>query len=122
MKYETLNGKLFICSSCKKIHLEFGNIGMDFQSEKTLKEMLTYLNGVKQTSQSFPNQDMPYRRTIMIPFENTNLKILLNDDEIEELTSLFTHFIALMNGEKITVGQKEIPMKIFNGISSIRLN
>lgn len=84
--------------------------------------MLTYLNGVKQTSQSFPNQDMPYRRTIMIPFENTNLKILLNDDEIEELTSLFTHFIALMNGEKITVGQKEIPMKIFNGISSIRLN
>ena len=122
MRYETLNGKLFICSSCKKIHLEFGNIAMDFQSEKSLREMLTYLNSVKQTSQDLPDQEMPYRRKIMIPFQNTNLKILLNEIEIAELTLLFSQFIALMNGEKMAVGQKEIPMKIFNGISSIRLN
>lgn len=122
MKYETLNGKLFICSSCKKIHLEFGNIGMDFQSEKSLKEMLTYLNSVKQTSQNLSDREMPYRRKIMIPFQDTSLKILLNEAEIEELILLFSRFIAIMNGGKMTVGQKEIPMKIFNGISSIRLN
>ena len=84
--------------------------------------MLTYLNSVKQTNQNLPDMEMPYRRKIMIPFQDTSLKILLNEAEIEELILLFSRFVAIMNGEKMTVGQKEIPMKIFNGISSIHLN
>ncbi|WP_163708858.1 DUF6686 family protein [Mangrovibacterium lignilyticum] len=122
MKRETLNGKLFICSSCQKIHLEFITTGLDFRNQQSLKEMLVYLNGVKATSDDSSDQNMPYRRKIMIPFQDTNLKMLLTPSELDELTQLIAGFIAQLNGETSVERQKNIPMKLFNGISSIQLN
>ena len=122
MKRETLNGRIFICQSCQKIHLEFNSFAMDLKNRETLTEMLTFLKAVKATSSDELNESMPFRRKIMIPFSETNIKLLLTAEELEEIIQLIDGFIAQLKGE-IPIGrQKNIPMKFFNGIPSFQLN
>lgn len=121
MKRETLNGKIFICENCNKIHLEFGTFGIDFIDEEQLNEMLTFLKGIKAMKLDRDADDSPYRRKIIIPFQNTNIKTLLNAEELAELCDLITSFL---NQDEYVDSRtpKNIPMKLFTGISSIQLN
>ena len=93
MKKTSKNGQLFICCSCKKIHLEFGNIGMDFQSQEKLKDLFNYLQTVNSNHFDFENTGSSYRRKIPVPFANTTVKLLLNETEILELMALITSFL-----------------------------
>ncbi|WP_299576233.1 DUF6686 family protein [uncultured Sunxiuqinia sp.] len=113
MKKLSENGQLFICDACRKIHLEYGNVGMDFISEKKLNELMQYLRTVRSShfaNETLKNND---RRQILIPFANTPIKLLLSDWEIVEIIRLiqvfldepkpskFTHF-KLINPKKIS--------------------
>lgn len=87
------NGQLFICSSCRKIHLEFGNLAIDFHSNTKLKELLNFLNTVH--ANHFENEVLSNnsRRQILVPFTNSSIKLLLSDEEISELTNLIRAFL-----------------------------
>ena len=93
MKKLSENGRLFICSSCRKIHLEFGNLAMDFHSKTKLKELLNFLNTVH--ANHFENEVLSNnsRRQILVPFTNSSIKLLLSDEEINELTNLIRAFL-----------------------------
>jgi hypothetical protein len=93
MKNTSKNGQLFICSSCKKIHLEFGNIGMDFQSPERLNELLSFLQTVSSNHFSFENTGNNNRRKILVPFANAPVKLLLNEAEIHEISELISSFL-----------------------------
>ncbi len=122
MNRETLNGKIFICPNCNKIHLEFGNFGIDFKTEQNLQEMLKYLLEVKSMKAELADQDNPYRRKIIIPFQHTNIKALLNSEELDELCYLIRSFLNQTTETVTSRVQKNIPLKLLNGISSIQMN
>ena len=93
MKKLSENGHLFICGACRKIHLEFGNLAMDFQSKEKLQELLNFLNTV--SANHFENEVLSNnsRRKILVPFANSSIKLLLSDMEIKELTELIQAFL-----------------------------
>ncbi len=93
MKKLSENGQLFVCGSCRKIHLEFGNLAMDFQSKTKLRELLNFLNTV--SANHFENEVLSNnsRRQILVPFANSSIKLLLSDVEIKELTALIRDFL-----------------------------
>ena len=93
MKSTSANGQLYICNSCKKFHLEFGNIGMDFNTPEKLSELSKYLKTVH--SNHFENESTTSvsRRKILIPFTNSTTKLLLSDAEILELMKLIRGFL-----------------------------
>ena len=93
MRQTSKNGQLFICKSCQKIHLEFGNIGLDFKSDKSLKELSNYLKTVSKSQFKKENVAANYRRSILIPFPNTTVKALLSDVELEEIITLIGTFL-----------------------------
>jgi len=93
MKKLSENGQLFVCGSCQKIHLEFGNLAMDFRSKEKLKELLDFL--VTVSLNHFENEVLGNnsRRRIFVPFANSSIKLLLSDLEINELTVLIRSFL-----------------------------
>ena len=94
MKKTSENGQLFFCGSCKKIHLEFGTIGFDFQSKEKLAELYKYLKTVNSNHlKLFESTTSQYRRTILIPFPNISVKMLLSDSELIELIQLIGSFL-----------------------------
>ncbi len=121
MKKVSKNGQLFICSSCRKIHLEFGNIAMDFTTTERLQELQQYLHTVN--SNHFENEVLSnnYRRQIFIPFANTTIKLLLSDKEINELMGLIQAFL-----EQSTDSNHPQPqfadLKMLSSLNSIVLN
>lgn len=89
MESKSLNGRLYTCNSCHKIHMEYGNFGIDLKSQKALKEFSDYLKTV-QTNQF---KEKSSRRKILIPFSNITIKLLLSDKEISELIGLISSFL-----------------------------
>lgn len=121
MKKTSKNGQIFICSSCKKIHFEFGNIGMDFQSPEKLNELLKYLQTVN--SNHFETEDLTnnYRRKILIPFVNSSVKLLLSGDEITEIIKLIVSFTDKLENSK-EPALNLISLKSINYLNGIILN
>ncbi|WP_321286884.1 DUF6686 family protein [uncultured Sunxiuqinia sp.] len=121
MKKVSKNGQLFVCNTCNKIHLEFGNIGMDFKSPTKLEELRGYLNTVN--SNHFENEILAnnYRRKILIPFANTNIKLLLSDQEIIELIELINSFLAQDSASNKTFNRFD-NLRSISSIKSIILN
>lgn len=93
MKKVSENGQIFICSSCKKIHVEFGNIGIDFKGPEKLTELQKYLKTVRDNH--FENEVLNKndRRQLLIPFSNSSFKLLLSNKEIIELIDLIADFL-----------------------------
>jgi|GEM_PF-2575368 hypothetical protein len=121
MKTVSKNGQLFVCNTCNKIHLEFGNIGMDFKSLKKLQELLGYLNTVN--SNHFENEILAnnYRRKILIPFATSSIKLLLSEQEIIELIELIKRFLAQDSASNKTFSQFA-NLRSISSIKSIILN
>ena len=120
MKKVSENGQLYKCSSCQKIHLEFGNIGMDFKSSESLNELLRYLHTVNDNQFENEIRNDNFRRRLLIPFANTTIKLLLSDQEILELIYLIGSF--LNQTCTVTPVPKFASLRRLSSLNSIILN
>ena len=81
---ETKQGKVFKCSSCNKIHIEFGNLNFNFSEYqyKIFSEYISNLDGdfyEKHNARSF------LTRKIRIPLGSSGFCFLLSGDELKQL-------------------------------------
>lgn len=85
---ETKNGKIFRCSTCNKIHIEFKNINFNFSDEEYgyFTEYLLELDGEEW---EYKNRGSNYKRKIILQINHRNVKIRLNSYELQELKQLF---------------------------------
>nr|WP_319399072.1 DUF6686 family protein [uncultured Carboxylicivirga sp.] len=84
---QTRNGRVFLCSSCDKIHIEFYHFLFSFDEEAYcfFKDNISKIDGSYYES---INADLDYRRKIIVPLGHRNVSMLLNRKELNELQSL----------------------------------
>ena len=86
---ETENGQVFKCSKCNAIHIEYKNLNFNF-SEGQFKHFSEYLSKLDGEYWEKKNKDAQFKRKIIIPIGHQSFKILLNNEELEELKQLFS--------------------------------
>ncbi len=98
---ETRNGKVFRCSSCNQIHIEYKNLNFNF-SNAEYDFFANYFLKLDGDLWEERNKDTHYSRKIIVPVSHKNLNIILNKEELEELKILL--------GDK----RKKYKMKLIN--------
>lgn len=94
---QTENGKIFRCSTCNKIHIEFKNLNFNFNNEE-YRYFADYISGLKGEEWEYKNRNSNYRRKIIVQINHRNVRILLNNCELQELKQLFN-----ISNKKITI-------------------
>lgn len=89
----SVNGQIFKCKHCNNIHLEYMNLGIDFDSLGILSEFMVYLDSINTQYYETKNRHNKYRRKIMIPLPKTNIKMMLNSSEVAELRRLLGSYL-----------------------------
>lgn len=81
------NGKVFQCESCNKIHIEYKNLYFIFNQEK-YKQFADYF--LKMDGEYFESRNAKsfLNKKIVIPVGNKNLKVIFDNDELNEIKSL----------------------------------
>ncbi|TDN96278.1 DUF6686 family protein [Sunxiuqinia elliptica] len=102
MKKSCPNGQIYRCNACKKLHLEYGNLGLDFPSPEKLVEFKSYLKTVHANHFEHEVKSNNQRRKLLIPFANMPVKLLLSDAEIMELIDLLNDFMDLLSRSEYT--------------------
>ncbi len=85
----TLNGVVYKCNGCDKVHVEFKNFIFhlsDIEYE-TFADSVIELNYKISLNKNHLGR---FYKNITIPTESNRLKIVLNSEELEELASLFS--------------------------------
>lgn len=85
---KTVNGLVFQCKTCNKIHIEFKNLNFNFEKDEynQFTHYISHLNGKKWENLNLESQ---YKRKIVIPIGHRFFRILLNNTELTELKHLF---------------------------------
>ena len=86
---ETQNGRVFKCSKCNAIHIEYKNLNFNF-SEKQYKHFADYILKLDGNEWEHKNRNSHYRRKIIIHVGHKNINLLLNNAELQELKQLFS--------------------------------
>jgi hypothetical protein len=86
---QTENGKVFKCSSCNKIHIEYKNLNFNFDNKEYL-HFAKYFQKLDGQYWEYLNRESPYQRKIQVPIGHKNLNILLSNTELQELKLLFS--------------------------------
>lgn len=89
---QTVNGKIFRCSTCNKIHIEFKNLNFNF-NEKEYLHFANYFQNLDGQYWEYLNRESLYRRKIQVPIGHKNMNILISNTELQELKQLFTNTI-----------------------------
>jgi len=100
---QTENGQIFRCPTCRLIHFEYKNLNFNF-TNKEYQHFANYFLNLKGEYWEIKNGNAHFRRKILIPAGKNNFNILLNNEELIELKSLF------LRGHK----KSEIPLHLFN--------
>ncbi len=101
---KTLNGKIFICKTCDKIHIEFNNLNFVFAPEE-FKFFRNYFKNLNEHHWKKVNEKSQYDRKIMIPIGHRNFTMLFHVEEIQEMRQL------LGNYDKKTSSQQLLQFK-----------
>lgn len=99
------SGRVFRCSSCTKIHIEFKNINLNFSASE-YDHFRTYINELDTEYWSRANASSPYRRKIILPVGHRNVNLLFDLVEIEDLRYLLNGSIlnsSIRNSFRIKV-------------------
>jgi hypothetical protein len=97
---KTLNGHIFTCEKCTKIHFEFNQLGIDFSSVDILTDFYRYMCQVDGDNIEKENKPSQYNKKIHIPFPNTTLKMVLSNFDLVELIVLVDTFIKEYNRQQ----------------------
>lgn len=101
-------GQIFVCNQCQKIHLEFGNFTLDFNSETQLDNFLGHLEQVDGLYYENLNKSTSYRRKVMVPIPDTGLKMLFTSAELDEIRNLIRGFTSRNRKELVTITRIEV--------------
>ncbi|MCS7012267.1 MAG: hypothetical protein RMI34_10730 [Chloroherpetonaceae bacterium] len=85
--FETEHGAIFFCKDCGTIHLEFGNVILEF----TMQGFETFcdsLNTVDFAKCEQMNHSYLYRRKLILSFERASIKAAFYLHEIHQLQEL----------------------------------
>lgn len=84
---QTENGRIFKCTSCNKIHIEYKNLEFLFDDDEYefFREYFRELDGEYWEN---INSDSVYRRKIIVPVGHKNIRMLLFNNELEEIKIL----------------------------------
>lgn len=107
---QTSNGRVFICSNCIKIHVEFYNFLYSFNED----EYFFFKNRIEQIDGSYyekRNAGLSYKRKIVVPLGHRNVSMLLNLSELHELQLLISQRCNAVNVDCF-VSVKEMGMPI----------
>ncbi len=94
---KTKHGRIFKCSSCSAIHVEFKNINFNLKP-KQFRDFADFISDINPEEYEERNAHVPYQRKIFIPTGNQSINIILNKEELVELDLLFG--LELMHGEE----------------------
>ncbi|MCU4166416.1 DUF6686 family protein [Carboxylicivirga caseinilyticus] len=107
---QTSNGRVFLCSNCDKIHIEFYHFLFSFDEEAYdfFKNNITKIDGNYFEN---VNSGLHYRRKIIVPLGHRNVSMMLNQKELRELQLLLSQrtYNCLVN---TFLSVKEIGMPI----------
>ena len=86
---QTENGKIFRCSSCNKIHIEFNNLNFNF-NDKEYAHFANYFLKLNGKYWEEINLYSNFKRKIIVPVGHKNVNFLLNNKELQELKQLLS--------------------------------
>lgn len=81
-------GKVYLCGSCDKIHIEFKNLSFSF-NRKEYNQFINYFLKLEPNRWEYLNQDTIYTRKIQVPIAHKNLTLMFCANEIYQLQELF---------------------------------
>lgn len=84
---QTINGRIYKCSECNKIHVEYKNLYFSFNN----KEYHNFQNYIQNLDGQYwvrQNKDHSSERKIHIPINHPNLVMNFNLEELGELKEL----------------------------------
>lgn len=84
---QTKNGKVFKCSKCNLLHVEFKNLNFNFTPAQ-YKQFAVYIQNLDGAECEDMNRDSSYLRKIMIHIGHQNFNIMFKVDELTEFNSL----------------------------------
>lgn len=85
---QTENGHVFLCHACNMIHFEYKNINYNFEEEDYLHFTKYFLKLDGEHWENI-NEDIYFRRKIIVPGGFPTFNLLLNNEELVELKDLF---------------------------------
>ena len=86
---QTENGKVFRCSGCNKIHIEYKNLNFNFDEEE-YENFANYFMELDGPYWESVNTHVKFGKKIIVPVGHKNLNMLLDNDELQELKILFS--------------------------------
>ena len=99
----SINGQIFVCTFCEKIHLEFGHFSIDFTSQSRLEKFLSYLDEINGKLIEQKSASTSYQRKISVPMAGLGLKLQLSNMELLELKGLVRAFLQQKSTGKIAL-------------------
>jgi len=96
---QSTNGKIFKCTACQKIHIEYKNFNFNFDQEE-YKHFVNYISKLDGKKWEAKNKNNIYNRKIIISIRHKTVNVMLHNYELLELKQLLQHKI-----EKIPVFQ-----------------
>jgi len=85
---QTANGKLFTCSQCGNVHLDYKNLSFSFSVDE-YKIFRTYFLNLDEEYWAKVNREVKSDRKIKVPISHRNLMLSFSTEEIRELKLLF---------------------------------
>lgn len=83
----TENGKIFKCDCCNRIYIEYKNLNFIFEDEE-YDHFCRYIKELDGRFWEESNAHSVFRRKIVMSVSHKNLRVLLNNAELEELKTL----------------------------------
>jgi hypothetical protein len=84
---QTINGKVFVCNSCNKFHVEYKNLQFTF-SESEYRFFVDYFTKIDTAYWETINKNSIYQKKIMVPIGHHNFTMMFDCFEIVELREL----------------------------------
>lgn len=109
----TKHGKIFSCSACNKIHIEFNNLNFSF-TEYEYNYFRNFIKNIDELYWENKNQHTPYTRKIIVPIDHNSVSTIFSCEEIRELRILL----------RINTADKEqlSPMKLNSITENLHMN
>lgn len=93
---QTINGRIYRCAECNKIHVDYNNLSFAFQ----LQQYQNFRNYIQQLDAAYwarKNEETNGQRRVMIPINHDNLILNFTPEEIAELKELLIARVDLPN-------------------------
>ncbi len=87
---KTKNGKVFTCSACNKVHVEFNNLCFNF-SRKEYERFRDYFVDLDGDFWECENSESVLNRKIIIPTGHNSMNFIVNITELNELKVLLSN-------------------------------